>query len=369
MVDGGVELTFMAAVHSVASEGDRLATFYVMNTSRNRNGWEVTEAALDEALPSLLGKPLGCIPGYRVNHVHKPLDVGRWVSVDGRGRYALATAEITDPAAWEKLNSGEWGPVSVVISAYRIRCSVCGGDVTDEPDEHVKSGEGHEIVESFKFNRVDFVGTPAYPQAGIITLDELKGAQAARARMASYTPEAQRSQSIGRAAGSLGIDPNPEEKKKMSEDITKLKQELKTLTTNYTELKEEHDKLKAGLEKPADEPKEVEEDPKYKELEAKVKVMEDERHAERVAAALDARTKAGLVKDQKAETERLGKLDDETLTILALDAGIVAEKLEKAKPVGPKLKYSKDDRSEFAAAVDTMRDQLGFEPRVKEAKE
>lgn len=170
----GVELRFWAAVHSIASGGDgRLATFYLMNTSLNRNGWRVTDRALEDALPTLLGNPLGCIPGYRVNHVHESLQVGRWVEADKPDGYALATAEITDDVAWDRVSSGEWGPVSVVIKAHRIVCSRCGGDITAGPDEHVLNGEGHEIIESFGFGRVDFVSDPAYPQAGVITLGNL----------------------------------------------------------------------------------------------------------------------------------------------------------------------------------------------------
>jgi len=449
MKKAGVELTYLAAVHSVAAEGDRLATFYIMNTGLNRNGWRVTEAALEEALPTLLGKPLGCIPGYRVNHVHKSLEVGKWVSVDGRGRYALATAEITDPVAWEKLAGGEWGPVSVVISAYRVTCSKCGADITDEPDEHVRSGGGHEVIESFKFNRVDFVGTPAYPQAGIVTLDELRGAQAARARMAAYdaqhiqskmssdtwdnlgafakapedTPwsfngsdyslaqlkrasayveppgdkkedchlphhrpdgtlvwrgvsaagaslmgarggykgpgkdEAKKHltphyhafdkeapwESKGQAAGSLGVDPNPEEKKKMSE-ITELKQELAQIKADYEAAKKENEALKD-----------------------RVAAVEAERHRERLGAAVEARVAAGLMKAEDAAT--LKDLDDATLVLLAEDAGRIKEALLQASPSGPKLKYSKDDKTEFEAAVNKMRDKFGFGPRVKEASD
>ena len=69
----GVKLRFNA---SLSILGDRQARFYLLDTQLNRNNWRVTEKALREALPDLRGKPLGCIPGYRVNHVYKPLIVG-----------------------------------------------------------------------------------------------------------------------------------------------------------------------------------------------------------------------------------------------------------------------------------------------------
>jgi len=171
-----LELRFWAAVHSIESGEERLATFYLMDTSLNRNRWRVTDRALEEATPTLVGKALGCIPGHRVDHVHEPLQVGRWVRVEKPDGYALATAEITDDVAWEKVRGGEWGPVSVVVRAFRVTCSLCGRDITGAPDEHVLAGEAHEVVESFAFDRVDFVADPAYPQAGVLTLGHAAGA-------------------------------------------------------------------------------------------------------------------------------------------------------------------------------------------------
>ena len=169
--EAGVELRFWAAVHSIETrEEKRLATFYLLNTSLNRNRWRVTDKALEDALPTLLNKALNCISGYRVDHVQDPLQVGRWVKVNKPDGYALAKAEITDDVAWEKLNRGEWGPVSVVIRAFKVTCSKCGADITSAPDEHIVSGEAHEVVESFFFNRVDFVDEPAYPQAGLLNI-------------------------------------------------------------------------------------------------------------------------------------------------------------------------------------------------------
>jgi len=175
----GVELRFWAAVHSIETGKEkRLATFYLLNTSVNLNNWRVTDKALEDALPTLIEKPLGCIPGYRINHVHETVQVGRFVKVDKPDGYALATAEITDRIAWGKVSSGEWGPISVVILAFKVTCSVCGENITPGPDEHILNGNGHEVVESFRFEKVDFVSEAAYPQAGVITLGHLAEAQA-----------------------------------------------------------------------------------------------------------------------------------------------------------------------------------------------
>jgi hypothetical protein len=251
--------------------------------------------------------------------------VGRWVRVEKPDGYALATAEITDAVAWERVNAGEWGPVSVVIKASRVTCSRCGADVTGAPDEHVKNGEGHEVVESFAFDRVDFVAEPAYPQAGLLNIGYLTAA-AAPGQGVLYS----RSTMDG-PQGAQGVAQNPEEKerkKRMEAKIAELEQKLETLKTEKTTLKAEFDAIKA------------------------------ERHQERVDAALEARVKADLVKDRQAEATRLKDLDDKILILLAEDAEKVAEKMAKAQPTGPKTKYTGDDKTSFEASVESKREEL-----------
>jgi len=332
--EAGVELRFWAAVHSIETrEEKRLATFYLLNTSLNRNRWRVTDKALEDALPTLLNKALNCISGYRVDHVQDPLQVGRWVKVDKPDGYALARAEITDDVAWEKLNSGEWGPVSVVIRAFKVTCSKCGADITSTPDEHIVSGEAHEVVESFVFNRVDFVAEPAYPQAGILTMGRLAGSTAPE-EIVLYSSLSK----VDGPQGAQGAAQNPEEKerkKRMEAKISELEQKLETLKTEKTTLNAENDSLKG-----------------------RVKALEDERHQERVDAALEARAKADLVKDRQAEATRLKELDDRTLDLLKEDAEKVAEKMAKAQPTGPKTKYTGDDKTSFEASVESKREEL-----------
>ena len=322
----GIELRFWAAVHSIESgEEERLATFYVLNTSLNLNNWRVTDKALEDALPGLMGKTLNCIPGYRVNHVHEPLEVGRWVRVEKPDGYALATAEVTDDVAWERLKAGEWGPVSVVIRAFKVTCSVCGGDIIGVPDEHVVSGEGHEVIESFRFERVDFVSRPAYPQSDLLDLGHVAsgGAPVLQASLSK----------VDGPQGAQGGDPDPEgkrEKKGMEEKLAELEQELEIVKGEKQE------------------------------LESRLQAIEDERHAERVDSDVDARVKAGIVKEaeRQAEIDRLTTLDDESLALLEEDAVKVAENMAKAQPAGPKTKYSPEDKDTFEAAVEDARERL-----------
>ncbi len=117
-----LELRFSASIQGLASGDRNLATFYLMDTGVNRNGWRVTEKALEAALPSLLGKPLGCIPGYRVDHVHHPLTVGRFISADAGEGCAVAVAEVTGSlkrimsrVAWDATAETIVGPAASVM--------------------------------------------------------------------------------------------------------------------------------------------------------------------------------------------------------------------------------------------------------------
>lgn len=314
-----IELRFWAAVHSVEAGEGRLATFYLMDTSLNRNNWRVTDEALEEALPSLLGKPLGCIPGYRVNHVHEPVQVGRWVSVEKPDGHALATAEVTDDVAWERLSGGEWSPVSVVINARRVRCSVCGRDITEGPDEHVAEGLGHEVIESFAFSRVDFVSEPAYPQAGIVSMGRLAGVEKPGAGVVISSLSI-----MDGAQGPQGASPEPEEKK-----------EKKVMESKLAQLERELEKVKAENTR-----------------------LEAERHRGLLEKTLEARIGAGLVTDRVAEAERLRGLDASALVLLADDAGRVAERMGRLASPGPKAVYAAGRGGAFEAAVEDTRERL-----------
>jgi len=482
-VDEAVRLRFWAAVHSIETgEEKHLATFYIMNTSLNRNGWRVTDKALEEALPTLLGKPLGCIPGYRVDHVHQPLQVGRWVRVEKPDGYALATAEITDPVAWEKVSNGEWGPVSVVILAYRITCSVCGKDITQGPDEHVLSGEGHEVIESFAFDRVDFVSEPAYPQAGVLSLNVLEesgpGKSPATHRSLETSPTAltamgggEMQKAVMRTAGVVPFEETQRAPEEMDWDADAAEARIRRwaggpekenvdwaryrrafawydsrdpenfgsyklphhdivngrlsvvwrgvaaamqvllgarggvdipeadrrgvynhLARHYRQFGREPPEFHArssldgpqGAQGSALNPEEEEErremeeiaelkrrlaelETENKALREKLEALEAERHMEKVEAAVEARIRAGLVRDREAEVERLKAFDDATLDLLREDAERVAEKVAKASaPSGPKARYTAEHKSAFNEAVEEMRERLfGYRKEVK----
>ena len=116
--------TFLAAVTQL-SEKEHTATFYLMNTSPNRNDWAVTDQALEEALPTLLGKPIGMGKGYKLGHFppEESIDTGTFIDYEKPGSYAKGTTKYYDEKAWAMLKSGEASAISTVIEVYREHCS------------------------------------------------------------------------------------------------------------------------------------------------------------------------------------------------------------------------------------------------------
>ena len=82
------ELVFIAGLHRLDA-ANKKAVFYLMNTSRNCNRWGVTQKALDEALPSLLKKPLGM---GKVHAFHKLLFCG-WLVLITQCQFCLVLME------------------------------------------------------------------------------------------------------------------------------------------------------------------------------------------------------------------------------------------------------------------------------------
>ncbi len=298
-----LELRFSASLQGLDAGPRNLATFYLMDTGVNRNGWRVTAEALEAALPTLLGKPLGCIPGYRVDHVHHPLTVGRFVSADIGEGCAVAVAEVTDSEAWSHIAGREWGPVSVVIKAARVTCSKCGKDITGGSDEHVLRGGAHEVIESFAFERVDFVSEPAYPRAGVTQIGE-------------YTS----SSNWDGQGGAQGTRSKPPGEQDLDENIDALRAENTRLR-------------------------------------GRIQGLEAEHRRETLERVLAARLRAGLVRDRQAEAEKLGTLADAALTLLAEDAEAVAERLTRTHAAGPKAQHD-PGQAEYESELEQARMRL-----------
>lgn len=316
-------LNFLAAVHKTE---DHRATFYLLNTSPNRNRWAVTDKALEEALLTIIGKPLGCGPGYRTDrHYPDPMDVGAFREAAKPDSYAVATAEINDPEAWKRLIKAEWGPISIVITSHRETCSVCGEDLTGSRDpfthSHIADGSAHLVVHSFVFNRADFIDVPAYPQAGHIPqpvpIPLLAG---------FYQSQSTVDQAQGPGAP-MGSNPDEERKKHMEKVM------------------EENQQLKAHAQ---------EQQTRITQLETQLNELQEKRRNDLLDETVKARVKAGLVTDQAKERERLANLDEEPLKILAEDAH-KAYTRQGGQP--PKARYTAQG-DELQAAIEDTRMRL-----------
>ena len=174
------ERSFIASTLSLDLKTQQTAVFYIMNTSRNRNRWAVTDRSLEQALPTLKGKSIGLGAGYKTDK-HYPagetIDVGKFIAAEKPGSYALATAEFQDPKTWELMKAGTLRAISVVIYSHQDTCSKCGCDLSSIRDPYgqhqclaAAGSSAYVQVDSFVFKRVDFVDIPAYSQAGLLEM-------------------------------------------------------------------------------------------------------------------------------------------------------------------------------------------------------
>ncbi len=322
---------YHTAIHSIHETGD--ATFYLINTTPNRNKWSVTDKALEEALPTILNKPLGSGPDYKTDqHYPDPIKLGEFHQYKKPDSYALATAHITDQTAWTKLTTGEWGPISVVIKSYRETCSNCNENLTQNPDpfQHkcIVEGKAHIQVESFVFDRVDFIDNPAYPQAGYLHTANTPNTIPLDLLAQFYEANPQ-------ASGS----PTP------TNPATNQKENQMTQETQETRISQ--------LEQQLSDEKKLREN-----LETQLNEILAKQHTKQVEETLQARTHANLVTDPATEQELLNQYSEEFLNQLKTDA----LKITETQPNPPKTKNHQANATELQEAIETTRTKL-FGPR------
>jgi len=413
---------FFASLQSwEEKDGRHLATFYLMDDNVNLNNWRVTGEALEKALPSLLGKPLSARPGYRVDHVSSPIDIGTFVKVEKPDGYAIGVAEITDETVWEKIKAHEWGPVSVELKARKVICSKCRRDILAEPCEHVLNGEAHEVITEFDFDRFAFVSEPAYPMAGLLyaasrvagvipfhpqtkapedlswnfnaadyTIEQLRRACAwydsskpdvkSSYKLPHHLPDGKVVwRGVAAAMAALlgargGVDIPESDRRGVYNHLRRHYQQFDKEPPEFEAsqsprgdgLKGAHNpEVKEGGEKMTDD-KIAELQTKLeavtaenKRLKAEIEKMKEERHLEKVSEVVDLRLKAGLASDRQAEVERLKALDDAALEIMKKDvSALLAEKERITKTAGPKAKYSAEATDELTKQIQSMRERF-----------
>jgi outer membrane murein-binding lipoprotein Lpp len=352
------ELCFYAGLYKLAeTNGKKQAVFYLMNTTRNRRkpSWGVTEQALDEALPTLLGKPLGMGAGYKTDQ-HYPqdqlMDSGTFTSHTNHGRYALGTAEITDTQTYQMLKTGQLKAISTVIYPYYEFCSTCNEqlDANWEEHPHIKTGEGYARVESFEFARFDFIDTPAYPQAGFLNFASNK-----------QTPSDNTYASLPLLAGLYACAQpnnqatNPKKVNKMDEkdivaNLASLQTNVKDLTASVAALTTTVNTMRteAQAEKAAQTQKET---------------------TELIEAVYQARLKAGLTTEaaRPIEITKLTACNTEALKLLIAEAN--TKPPTETKEAQTKHPKQQELPTNLEAALEAASQTLGFKSTAQPNKE
>jgi len=337
------ELVFIAGLHRLDA-ANKKAVFYLMNTSRNRNRWGVTQKALDEALPSLLKKPLGMGKDYQLGHFpdEESINVGLFSAFENKGNYALGTVDITDDKVLGMLEAGELGPISSVILPYYDTCSVCGEVLDANWESHpcIAENKAFSEVQSFEFHRFDFVDVPAYPQAGFMNFASIRDDKTVPLTLLA-------------SVYSNSRFPNLQEQNKVSE-----KQENEKIAA----LEQRATKAEADLKKAQDDASANA--AKVNELSAELKAIKDEKHAGLVEQAYRARVEAGIAGVEKTDREMLAALDDKNLNLFTIEAVKIAKVVSTQGHQSPKNKYQAGEEDELAAAVAAKRAELGL-PEIK----
>lgn len=336
------ELVFIAGLHRLDA-ANKKAVFYLMNTSRNRNRWGVTQKALDEALPSLLKKPLGMGKDYKPGHFadDQSMNVGLFSAFENKGNYALGTVEITDDKALAMLEAGELGPISSVILPYYDVCSACGGVLEADWENHpcIAQNKAFSEVQSFEFHRFDFVDVPAYPQAGFMNFASKREDKCVPLTLLASVYSNSRS-------------PILQEQNKVSE---KENEKIAALEQRAT-------KAEADLKKAQDDAS-INATIVNK-LSAELNAIKDEKHASLVEQAYRVRVEAGIAGEEKVDRDMLAALDDKNLKLFTFEAQKIAKVVSTQGHQSPKNKYQAGEQDELAAAVAAKRAELGL-PEIK----
>jgi len=259
-----------------------LAKILVIDTTINANKWQVSDEGLEKALKSLIGKPLIAYPDHSGS-----TPVGTFVDAQKLNGFAVGIAEITDPDAWHRIQSGEWRFVSPSIFAWDVNEQ---GEIT--------------VLNDFSFDHVAFVPQGAYPSTQVLST-YLGQESSLRTFSAALTEELEK-KNAPKSPPLIKSKPKGEIWK-MSEKAQDEKAEAEKIT--------EMAKLKASNEK------------MEKELNAMrefVASMQAKQHEVKVQDLLAARARAGFTL-LPTDLEKFRALSDEILDEKIADANEYAE--------------------------------------------
>jgi len=307
--------SYVAGLQSLDASAKK-ATFYLMNTNKNGNGWSVSYSGLDMSLPTIMNKPLGLGKNYTPGHfdAKDSMDIGSFVAHENKGSYALGTAKIDDDKTLKMLKEGELGPVSVWLQAHSAHCSSCYKEITkltkDYSCPHCE--EGHTVVDSFVFNRVDFVDVPAYPQAGFLNF-------AAASSQPPQPNSSNTSAAIDLPLLAAAYECSQIQQKTKNQSVKGEKEEEGEEKCMDEKDQKQFEKLAADFAAQMSAVK-SEFSTKLEALSARLAVMETGEQADLVAQALTLRKQAGIITDENLDKDVVMKAGKDTLRILIDDA-------------------------------------------------
>ena len=187
-----------------------LAKILVIDTTANKNRWQVTDDALTRALGTLVGAPLIAYPDHS-----GIVEAGRFVDAQKVDGYAIGIAEVTDPDAWEKISRGEWRFVSPKVVAY---------DLTKVADV--------DVLKDFAFEHVAFVPQGAYPSAQVLATyaGQESGLRTFSAALTKELEE-RKTMAVTLEAGAVPFDPKTKASEDLSWDFREADYDLSQLKT------------------------------------------------------------------------------------------------------------------------------------------
>jgi regulator of replication initiation timing len=141
-----LKVRYCVRAQAIEQHGKKYALIEVIDESESKNKWRINPAGKARALAGLLEKPLIGPPelGHEATEtVGRPVDF-----TTNHGTRVLY--EIPDPVVWERIRSGEWGPVSPQLTPLAAHYE---GDTF--------------VVDDWNWDHVAFVPVGAFPSAGV----------------------------------------------------------------------------------------------------------------------------------------------------------------------------------------------------------
>jgi len=284
-----------------------LAKIQIIDTALNANKWQVTDAALEKALSSLIGKPLIAYPDHSGD-----IAAGIFVDAQKLDGIAIGTAEILDEDSWKKIESGEWRFVSPKVTAY-----------------DVSQVNGMDILNDFEFEHVAFVPRGAYPSAQV--LSTYAGQESSlRSFSAALTEELEKiKKGEDWKMSENAHDKELAEAKATIEKLEAANKNLRELLEQKTKTPYEAEitELKGQLEK---------RDADVKKLQESLGRFEAERHSAKVQNLLNLRANLGFVPTNEDLT-RFQAMTDDILDQLIEDTKDLVDR--GSYQATPKAKY------------------------------